>query len=668
MKKLILLAAFSVLVTGPLRSNEYKVLSPDQRIEVTISIQDKIYYKVTFKQFQLIDWSPLSLTIDGRSFPSHQPVVLKADERYIDRIIRPVIREKRSEMTDRCSELTLHFADSCGIAFRVYNDGMAWRFFTRFGRTIRVSDEEATFNFSKNHPIMMPVVTCHASDRGNAGCFSSGYEQPYKTVKLGDSLEGASGLLPALVYPEEGQPRMLITEAGLADYPGLYLIRNNTPFGLKGIFPAYPTGFEERIVGGEFKLKSASKRAGYIAETNGNREFPWRVICIAAEDRLLAETDIVLRLSGHSRLDDPSWIKPGKSTSEWLYANHIFGVDFKSGYNTETYKYYIDFASRFGLEYVLFDAGWSNPQDLFDLTPEMDMEVLTSYAREKQVGLVLWTSCIAMETQMEAALDQFQAWGIKGIMVDFFDTDDQVMIRSLQRIAEATAERKIFVDFHGVTKPEGLRARYPNILTREGLIAYEGYKWSEYPSPEYEVTVPFIRMVAGPMDYEPGTMRNASKRDFRPVGGQPMSMGTRIHQLAMFVVYDSPYAKMGGNPSDYLLEPDYTRFMVGIPTVWDETRVLAGKVSDYIVTLRKAANGDYYIGAMTDWSPRKVEIDFNFLDEGEYHMTVYQDGINADTYGSDYKKISKTITKQQHQVIEMAPGGGWVARVTKSMQ
>jgi alpha-glucosidase len=348
-----------------------------------------------------------------------------------------------------------------------------------------------------------------------------------------------------------------------------------------------------------------------------------------------------------------------------LIANNIYGVDFKSGWNTATYKYYIDFVSKFGIRYVLFDAGWSKPQDIFEINPEMDMDYLSDYAKQKNVGLVLWTSALAMEKQMDDALDQFSKWGIKGIMVDFMNRDDQPTIDFLYRVAEKAAEKHIIVDFHGVSKPEGLHRTFPNVMTREGFIAYEYDKWSDILTPEYEVTLPFIRMLAGPMDYEPGAMQNAQKHNFRMIDEKPMSQGTRIHQMAMFVVYESPYAKMGGNPSDYLKEPEYTQFIADIPTVWDETKILEGKVSDYIITLRKAENGDFYLAGMTDWSPREFIIECSFLGEGEYNAVIYQDGINADRYASDYKRIEMKVNKSTILHIEMAPGGGWVGRFVK---
>lgn len=676
MNRGILISVLITIASLHIHAKEYRLNSPDQNISVSISISDKVYYAVSYKNNQLIDPSPLSMTIDGKIVPAKNPVVSEIRREEINRRLQPAIKEKRSVIIDHCNELQLVFSDSCRISFRAYNDGIAWRFATGFSASILVEDEEVSFNFAGHDSLLIPVIQCKDDINTEVDCFHTAYEHPYEKIAVSNGLNAAIGLLPALVIPEKEQPKMLITETGVEDYPGMYLkgkttgkttgnVEGNQRTSLKGIFPGYPLEFKQLAVAGEFRWKAVSKRADYLAETKGTREFPWRILIIAENDRMLAETDMVLRLSGEPVLADCSWIKPGKSTSEWLYANHIYGVDFKAGYNTTTYKYYIDFAHRFGLEYVLLDAGWSNPNDILDLTPEMDMEELTAYAREKNVGLVLWTSSIAMETQMDKALRQFQYWGIKGIMVDFFNRDDQLLIRSLQEIAKKAAEKHIFVDFHGVSKPEGIRGRYPNVMTREGLMAFENYKWEASPAPEYELTIPFTRMVAGPVDYEPGAMRNATRADFYPVDGQPMSLGTRIHQLAMFIVYESPYAKMGGNPSDYLKEPEYTQFIADIPTVWDETRVLDGKVTDYIVTLRKAENGDYYMGAMTDWTPREIEIDFSFLGEGSYQMVIFQDGINADTYASDYKITSLSISRSDKHLIKMAPGGGWVAHIVK---
>jgi alpha-glucosidase len=341
-------------------------------------------------------------------------------------------------------------------------------------------------------------------------------------------------------------------------------------------------------------------------------------------------------------------------------------VDFKSGANTNTYKYYIDFASDFGMNYVLFDAGWSDPRDIFKLNPEMDMEVLAKYAHEKGVGLVLWTSSYALDRQMENALNRFQQWGIKGIMVDFMNRDDQVTVNFFRRTAEETAKRHIFVDFHGSYKPDGINRRYPNVITSEGAMGLEYYKFSDKNSPENEVVLLFTRLVAGPYDYEPGAMRNEIPENYRPIGNKLTSLGTRIHQMALCVAYESPYSKLGGNVSDYLTEPEYTSFLVKIPTIWEETKVLKAKVADYAVIARKDENGDWYISAVNDWTARDLEIDFSFLpDEKSHKIEIYHDGINADRYASDYKHIVSNVLKTDNLRIHLAPGGGWVAKISK---
>jgi alpha-glucosidase len=646
-----------------LNAAKYTLESPDKKIAITIDIGQKVTYSVYWKNIQIISSSPVSMTIDGNLVLGENPKLRKAKYRFIDEKIYPPVKEKRREIIDRCNELELSFSGRWGLVFRAYNDGISWRFVTMLDKEITITNEEATFHFASNDTVVIPMVNC-GNTPDDIDCFHSSYEELYRKLTISEVPADIPGLLPSLIYPSDNSPRILITEADLEDYPGMYLTGSDDgTTTLKAIFPGYPLELKE--IGEQYTWMAVTKRADYIARTNGIRKFPWRVIVIAEDDKILAETDIISRLSGECRLKDVSWITPGKSTSEWLIANNIYGVDFRSGWNTNTYKYYIDFVSKFGMKYVLFDAGWSNPRDVFELNPEMDMDYLASYAKQKNVGLVLWTSALAMDKQMGEALEKFSEWGVKGIMVDFMNRDDQPTINFLYRVAEKAAEKHIIVDFHGVSKPEGLHMKYPNVMTREGFIAYEYDKWSDILTPEYEVTLPFIRMVAGPMDYEPGSMQNAQKHDFRMIDERPMSQGTRIHQMAMFVVYESPYAKMGGNPSDYLREPEYTQFIADIPTVWDETKILEGKVSDYIITMRKAENGDFYVAGMTDWSPREFTINCSFLGKGEYTAVIYQDGINADRYASDYKRIEMVVNKASRLDIKLAPGGGWVGRFMK---
>jgi alpha-glucosidase len=374
----------------------------------------------------------------------------------------------------------------------------------------------------------------------------------------------------------------------------------------------------------------------------------------------LIENDIVYRLGSPLKLKDTQWINPGKVAWDWWNANNVFGVNFKSGINTETYKYYVDFASRYGLEYIILDEGWSKPSDLFEINPDMNMDELFAYAKSKNVGIILWVTSKALDDKMQEALDRFEKLGVKGIKVDFMQRDDQVMVNFYEKVAVEAAKRKLLVDFHGAYKPTGFSRAYPHVLTREGVYGLEQSKWATNNTPEEAVTIPFTRMFAGPMDYTPGAMRNAAKGMFAPIFNQPMSQGTRCHQLAMYVVYESPLQMLCDSPSMYLREPEVMEFLSVVPTTWDETRALNAKAADYLTVARKKGD-DWYIGSMTDWTPRDFDIDLSFLGEGKCQALIFADGINADRVGSDYTKTKRDVTKSDRLTIHLAPGGGWAA-------
>ncbi len=368
----------------------------------------------------------------------------------------------------------------------------------------------------------------------------------------------------------------------------------------------HPIPLEEKVAEGEFPQKIVTKRADYIARTRGTRSFPWRVLIIAAEDKDLPQNDIVYRLASPSRVKDVSWINPGKATDEWIIGINLFNIPFKSGINTATYKYYIDFAQRFGFDRIMLDAGWSEVKDLFKINPSLNMEELVAYAKEKKVGLGLWTLAMTLDQQLEPALQQFNKWGVDFIMTDFMDRDDQEMVKFYYRIAQACADHKIMVMFHGAFKPAGFNRTYPNAVTREGVLGSEYNIWSEKPTPEHNLLLPFIRMTSGPMDYEPGILDNATAKTFRPIGEKVMSIGTRCQQAAMFIVYESPMQIFAGNPSQGLLEPQFMELLGSIPTTWDTTIVVDGKIGDYIITARRKGD-DWFIGAMTDWTASRPE-------------------------------------------------------------
>jgi alpha-glucosidase len=427
---------------------------------------------------------------------------------------------------------------------------------------------------------------------------------------------------------------------------------------LRSRFPAYPLEEEQT----RDRTVKVVERADWIARTDGKRTFPWRVFVITPDDAGLVESTLVYQLAPSCRLEDTDWIRPGKVAWDWWNAINLHGVDFRSGINTESYKYYIDFAADHGIEYVILDEGWYELGDLFAINPDMDMDALLAYAEDRGVGLILWVVWKTLDDQFLPAMDQFEKWKVAGLKVDFMQRDDQPIVNYYWKVAEESAKRHFLVDFHGSYKPAGLRRAYPNVLTREGVLGLEHVKWSKQPTPEHNVTLPFIRMLAGPMDYTPGAMLNAQEKNFHHVFDRPMSMGTRTHQLAMYVVFESPLQMLADSPSHYLQEKESLGFLSAVPTVWDETKVLAAKVSDYIAVARRHGN-EWYVGAMTDWTARELTLDLSFLGEGEHSAEIFEDGINADRNARDYRRREKTLSRTTELTIHLAPGGGWAARI-----
>jgi alpha-glucosidase len=648
--------AFLVLTGSLLQAKVYTLYSPDKRIEVAVSVTNRVLYSVIWDSQKLLDPSAISMTINDNVVLGQGLLKVEFIEQIsTDEKILPPVKEKRAVIPDRWNEITLHFRGNYGLVFRAYDDAVAYRFFTGYLRDIKINSEEATFLFPKNHSVWFPFTkSLHTS-----------FESNYTYLPLAEIGSQRFGFAPVLV-DIPGGPKVAVTEADLEDYPGMFLMGNDkgVPM-LMGTFAPFP--LEEKLMEKSDRELEVIRTADYIAMTKGKRNYPWRVLAIAPTDGRLIENDIVYRLAAPSRIKDPSWIKPGKAAWDWWNANNIFGVDFKSGINTDTYKRYIDFASANGIEYIILDEGWSAPDDLFKIDPGIDITDLLAHARGKNVGIVLWCVWYTLDRQMDRALDQFAKWGVKGIKVDFMDRDDQKMVGFYWRCAEAAAKRRLVVDFHGAHKPTGMRRTYPNVLTNEGVMGLEYSKWSATVTPEHDLLIPFIRMLAGPMDYTPGAMRNAQEKPFRTVFDVPMSQGTRCHQLAMYVVYESPLQMLCDSPSSYEREPEVMSFLSAVPTVWDETRALDAKVGDYLAVARKSGR-DWYVGAMTDWTPRTLEIKLDFLDDGTYEAEIYGDGANADRYASDYRKEVRQVARGDVLKIELAPGGGWAARIAKKFE
>ena len=632
------------------------VLSPDKSIHVTINTNKSLTYSITIDNKKIIEPSVIDMQLtDGKKLSDYLSVQ-STKYNSVNQFIEQIVPYQQKNIPDVYNEVIIQFKKNFSIIFRVYNDGVAYRIISRFKDSITVKNETANFNFIKGANVYAPLI----QKREGLDIYHTSFEELYQYKSL-DSISSTNEMFsPALVSTMDNI-KIAITESDLLDYPGMFLKGTNN-FSLQGDFAPYPE--EEKIVEGDYPEMVVTKRADYIAKTTGSRNFPWRVLMIAKHDKKLPENNIVYRLATPSRLKDVSWVHPGKCTDEWIIDVNLFNVPFKSGVNTASYKYYIDFAKRFGFDRIMMDAGWSDTKDLFKINPNINMDAIAAYAKEKGIKLSMWTLSMTLDKQLDSALDQFNKWGVDFIMTDFIDRDDQKTVNFYQRITEACAAHHLMIMFHGAYPPKGFNRTYPNNITREGVLGSEYNAWSDKPTPEHDLILPFTRMLAGPFDYEPGILDNATKAQFRPIWGKVMSQGTRCHQLAMFVVYDNPLQIFSGNPSQGYMEPKFMELLGSIPTTWDTTMILDAKVSDYIITARRKGE-EWFIGGMTDWSSRNFTIPLDFLSEGNYEATVCEDGINSDRYPSDYSiKIFEATNKDSIQ-IQMASGGGYLLRLRK---
>ena len=632
------------------------VLSPDKSIHVTINTNKSLTYSITIDNKKIIEPSVIDMQLtDGKKLSDYLSVQ-STKYNSVNQFIEQIVPYQQKNIPDVYNEVIIQFKKNFSVIFRVYNDGVAYRIVSRFKDPITVKNETANFNFIKGANVYAPLI----QKREGLDIYHTSFEELYQYKSL-DSISSTNEMFsPALVSTMDNI-KIAITESDLLDYPGMFLKGTNN-FSLQGDFAPYPE--EEKIVEGDYPEMVVTKRADYIAKTTGSRNFPWRVLMIAKHDKKLPENNIVYRLATPSRLKDVSWVHPGKCTDEWIIDVNLFNVPFKSGVNTASYKYYIDFAKRFGFDRIMMDAGWSDTKDLFKINPNINMDAIAAYAKEKGIKLSMWTLSMTLDKQLDSALDQFNKWGVDFIMTDFIDRDDQKTVNFYQRIAEACAAHHLMIMFHGAYPPKGFNRTYPNNITREGVLGSEYNAWSDKTTPEHDLILPFTRMLAGPFDYEPGILDNATKAQFRPIWGKVMSQGTRCHQLAMFVVYDNPLQIFSGNPSQGYIESKFMELLGSIPTTWDTTMILDAKVSDYIITARRKGE-EWFIGGMTDWSSRNFTIPLDFLSEGNYEATVCEDGINSDRYPSDYSiKIFEATNKDSIQ-IQMASGGGYLLRLRK---
>ena len=652
--KISLLVLISFLfqeVTAGHKEKAIEAVSPDKKLVIKLLTSDKLAVSILYNDKELLAPSEIGLNI--REFPEayKNPVVRVITITPYSNVIIPAVAEKRSSIPDIYTETEVWFKGNYGIRLRAYNDGVAWRFITRFPGSITVDSELLTLRMAKSDSVYF----------GEEDSFISHSEKLYPCKSVADIKEKQMCVLPA-VFRNSDHMLLAFTESDLLDFPGLYLA------GLQQGSASF-TAVHPQVAIDEFSSKDqrsflVGKRQDYIAKTGGTREFPWRVAGVAVKDAQLLENDIVYRLGSPCKLSETSWIKPGKVAWDWWNDWNIYNVPFRAGINTETYKYYIDFASKYGLEYVIFDEGWSANYDLEKINPDMDMDALFAYARQKKVGIILWVTGKALEEKFETSLAKFEKWGAAGIKMDFMVRDDQRMVNFYEKGASECAKHKLLADFHGSYKPTGLSRTYPNALTREGVKGSENNKWSSDITPTHDCTLPFTRMFAGPMDYTPGAMINSVRINFHPDWSEPMSMGTRCHELAKYICFESPVQMLCDNPSNYLKEPDAMEFLATVPVTWDETHGIDAQVGRFLSLARRHGES-WYIGSMTDWNPRDLEIRLDFLPAGDYKLESWSDGPNADRKGEDYSMKTETVSNNSVLKIHLAPGGGYAARLKK---
>jgi alpha-glucosidase len=638
------------------KNNDLEVKSPDGAISVKVEAGAKLEWSVHDHGEQIIAPSAISLLLEEGDVLGDNAKITSSNTEKNSTVIA-AINYIKANIPDDYNQLTINCKNGYGVIFRVYNDAVAYRFFTKKKGEIIIKNEEANFNFTDDHKAFLPYMW----DYRGGKIFNSSFEALYREINISQFLSDSLAFLPVLVDVGNNK-KVVILEADLEDYPGMYLNINQTRKGLMGVYAPYPLEAELGGFGGINYIPT--KRADYIAKTSGTRSFPWRAIAISRSDKELLNNDIVQKLASPSRIADASWIKPGQVAWDWWNDWNISHVDFKAGINTPTYKYYIDFAAANKIPYIIMDGGWSEMLKLTKVVPAINLQEILDYGKQKGVDVILWASWYAVTQQKDTIFPLYAKMGVKGFKIDFVDRDDQVAVASLYEIAKTAAKYHLLVDYHGVFKPTGLQRTYPNVIGYEGVKGLENYKWAIEDQPRYVTSIPYIRMMAGPMDYTPGAMRNATKENFRPIGTNPMSQGTRCCQLAMYVVFEAPLQMLSDNPTTYMKEQECTDFITNVPTTFDETVPLDGKVGEYVALARK--KGDvWYVGAITNWDARNVTLDFSFLGEGTYQATVFKDGVNADRDATDYKKEVVKILSADKLIIQLSPGGGWAARIEK---
>lgn len=657
-KKLCLAILSLLLLIGnasfAAKEKKYVLSSPDGTLKVEISAGNELAYQVMHGNDTILSHSNIGLVLENGTIVGKTPRITGERRRKIkDNIESPFYRFKEFVATG--NELDLKLKGGFGIIFRAYNEGVAYRFYTTQSSDIIIKEEQAEFNFKEDYTAYLPYTTNDKKPMAMA------YQNVYDITPLSKA-QPKLAFLPVTV--DCGSVKLTLLESDLEAYPGMFVQSQQGKYGLKGVFAPYPakTDFYPWR-----KQEYVTETTDFISRSRGSRSYPWRVLAITEKDTDMPVNNLVYALASPNRIGDTSWIKTGKVAWDWWNDWNLKGVPFKAGINMDTYKYYIDFASRNGLEFIVLDEGWYAPKsgDMLTVIPELDLPELIAYGKSKGVEIVLWTVFNVLDSQLEAACKKYADMGIKGFKVDFLDRDDQTAVEMVYRIAEMTARYKLILDLHGIYKPTGINRTYPHIINFESVFGMEEVKWTDIKNnmPLYDVTFPYIRMMAGPVDYTPGAMRNATKADWRAMYYTPASMGTRCHQLAAYIVHDSPFTMLCDAPTNYLNEQECVDFIASLPVEVDSTFIASGELGKYIVTVRKK-DVNWYIGGMTNWDERDVQLDFSFLPEGmSYTAVLFKDGVNANKQAEDYRKETIRIDKDSRLTLHLASGGGFAMKL-----
>jgi len=636
-------------ITRDAKAEQLALKSPNGQISVSFKLTDKFYYTVAAGNETLLADNYIALKLRN-GIPAQNPKLLSAKQSSVNEQIKPYVSLKFSTVKNNYNSLLLTFKGDYAVEFRAFDDGIAYRFITTKKGAIEVLDEDLALSFPSDYLL-------HVQQPGS---FKTAYEEKYTTVNsAGWKAEDKMSTLPMLIDTRK-QYKILISESDLSDYPGMFF-RGTGQNGMHAVFPKTPLEFGED---GDRSLK-ITKEAGYIAKTSGTRSFPWRYFVITHDDKQLLENTMTLKLASKSLIKDPSWIKPGQASWEWWNDAAPYGpdVNFVAGYNLETYKYYIDFAARFGIKYIIMDEGWAKTtRDPYTPNPKVDVHELIRYGKEKGVGVVLWLTWLTVHQHMDL-FKTFQEWGVKGLKIDFMDRSDQWMVNYYEDIAREAAKHQLLVDFHGAFKPSGLEYKYPNVISYEGVRGMEQMGGTQ---PDNSLFLPFMRNAVGPMDYTPGAMISMQPEVYSAERPNAASIGTRAYQLALFVVFESGIQMLADNPTLYYRNPDCTEFITSVPTTWDETKALEARAGE-VAVVAKRKKDKWFIGGITNGKEpeRTVQISFGFLEKGKsYTMTYFEDGINAGRQAMDYRKKTVKVTSATQFEIKMVRNGGFAAVVS----